>query len=97
MILIAGELLLGIIFLIICFISFVIPFYLVVKKFDNTLDDLEKVTISAVLGLVVFTLFAYFFAAVHLRFLMYAFPLLGLISLIKLRKDFLRFKLASSS
>lgn len=90
--LITTQILLGILFLAVSFISFAIPFYPLVKKFDKNLDDLEKLTISAVLGIVLFTLFAYIFAWLHIRFLMYAFPLLGVWTLFKFRKEFLNFR-----
>lgn len=93
MMLIATQILLGILFLAVSFISFVIPFYPLVKKLDKNLDDLEKLTISAVLGIVLFTLFAYIFAWLHIRFLMFAFPIAGFISLYRERKELLRFKL----
>lgn len=87
------QLALGLIFLALVFITLVTPVYLIIKKYDSQLDDLEKVTISAVLGLVIFTLAAYILAWVHLRFLMYIFPAVGVWSLIKHRKDFFTFKL----
>ncbi len=56
------------------------------------LDDLEKFTLLSVVGLVVFTLSAYLLAAVNLRFLMWGFPVLGLWSLVKYRKEILAFR-----
>ena len=88
---------LGLIFLALAFITLVTPIYAVVKKYDKNLDDLEKITISAVLGLVIFTLVAYILAFLHLRFLMYLFPFIGVWYLIKFRKDFLSFRLKIAS
>ncbi len=92
MMLIINEIILGILFLLISFVSFVTPFYPLIKKLDKNLDGLEKITISAILGLVIFTLIAYILSAVHLRFLMYAFPLAGIYSFFKYRKDFLNLR-----
>lgn len=88
-----SQIILGILFLLFCLISFVAPFFVIIKRFDKKLDDLESITISAVLGLVLFTVCAYIFAWLHLRFLMYAFPLVGVWSIFRFRKNFLNLKL----
>lgn len=86
------QILLGLLFLTIGFITLVTPVYPVIKKSDKGLDDLERITISAVLGLVVFTLVAYIFAWLHVRFLMYIFPMIGIWSFFRFKKEFLNFK-----
>lgn len=93
MILILEQLILGIIFLITSALSLVTPFYVLVKKSDKTLDNLEVFTVSAVLGLVIFTLSAYILAAVHLRFLIYLFPFIGILCFIKFHQVFLNIQL----
>ncbi len=87
------QILLAILFLIACFISLGTPFIWLIKKYDNGLDDLEKITISATLGIVLFTLFAYISAWLHVRFLMYSLPLLGIWNIYKSKSFFLNFKL----
>lgn len=86
------QILLGLLFVLLSFITIVIPAYGIVKKFDKSLSNLEKITVSAVLGLVIFTLIAYILAWLHLRFLMYVFPLIGIWSFFKFRKEFINFK-----
>lgn len=86
------QILLGLLFLTISFITLVAPIYPVIKKLDKSLDDLERITISALLGLVIFTLAAYIFAWLHVRFLMYIFPVIGIWSFFRFKKEFLNFK-----
>ncbi len=86
------QILLGLLFLALSFITLVTPVYGIIKKLDKNLDDLERITISAALGLVIFTLIAYILAWFHLRFLMYAFPVIGIWSFFKFRKEFLNFR-----
>ncbi len=83
---------LGIIFLILALFCFTFSGFLILRKFLNDLDDLEKFTLSSVFGLVIFTLSAYVLAALHLRFLMWVFPVAGLWTLVKYKKE-LTFKL----
>lgn len=87
------QIFLGILFLIVSILMFTLPGFYLLKKVKNNLNDnLDKFVIFTVFGLVVFTLSAYILAAVHLRFLMYIFPLFGLIILYKHSKEFLRFQ-----
>ncbi len=74
---------LALLFLAAVFISISIPGWLIIKQVKVPLDDrAESWLISTVLGMVVFTLVAYGLAAVHLRLLMYAFPLVGIYGLL---------------
>lgn len=73
----------GLIFFGISVICFTFPGYFLLKKIKLEFDDiLEKYTLSTVLGLVVFTLAAYLLAALHLRFLMWVFPVFGVITFL---------------
>lgn len=87
------QIVLGVIFLFLAFVCFTLPGQLFLRKFLTNLDDVEKFTIYSVFGLVVFTLSAYILAALNLRFLMWGFPLAGLLSLVKHKKDISSFKL----
>ncbi|MCL4415381.1 MAG: hypothetical protein M1365_01575 [Actinobacteria bacterium] len=82
------RIVLGAIFLILATACFTLPGFVILKKFLSDLDDLEKYTIYTIFGLVVFTLSAYILAAVHLRFLMWAFPIAGVWLLVKYKKVF---------
>ncbi len=83
----------AILFLILVSICF-IPFgFLLLRKIKNDLDDLEKIVLSTVCGMVLFTLTAYFLAFLHLRFLMWLFPILGIILVIKNRKELSKFSI----
>lgn len=86
------QILLGLVFLILAFICLTLPCFTILRKFIPDLDGLEKFTVASVLGLVVFTLAAYVLAAIHLRFLMLLFPIVGLWSLYKLRKGIFSFR-----
>ena len=86
------QVLLAIIFLLIFFISVVPPGFLIIQKSKVNLDNLEKLTVAAVLGLIIFTLFAYAFSWLHLRFLMYLFPVIGVFTLLKFNKSLLSLK-----
>lgn len=70
---------LGILFLIICFITFTLPAQRLLKiiKFE-VVSPIENFFLSTVIGIVGFTLIAYILAALHLRILMYLIPLVGL-------------------
>lgn len=83
---------LGLIFLFLTLFCFTFPGFFMLRKFLPDLDDLEKFTLSSVLGLVIFTLSAYVLAALNFRFLMWIFPVVGLWTLIKYKKE-LTFKL----
>src|SRR3989344_2633392 len=88
------QILLGILFLAINFICFTTVGFFILKKFQFIVkDSIEKYTLSTVLGLVIFTLIAYIFAFINLRFLMWTFPIFGLLVLIKFKNEFLQFKL----
>lgn len=84
--------LLGAIFLIAVLFSLTLPGYFLLRKYISDFEDLEKFTLVSVLGLVVFTLSAYVLAAVHLRFLMWGFPVFGIWSLLNFRKEILAFR-----
>ncbi len=86
------QIFLGITFLILAAICFTLPGLVILRKSLPDLDDLEKITIASVFGLVIFTLFAYVLAAVHLRFLMWVFPIVGLWTFYKLRKEIFSFR-----
>ncbi len=86
------QVILGIGFLILTLLCLVLPGFVVLRKFIPDLDDLEKFTVASVFGLVIFTLLAYFLAAVHLRFLMWGFPVLGIWSLYKFRGEILSYR-----
>ncbi|MBI2196438.1 hypothetical protein HYU45_02380 [Candidatus Daviesbacteria bacterium] len=87
---------LGTIFLILAVVCFTLPGHAILRKLTPDLDDLEKFTIASVFGLVIFTLAAYVLAAIHLRFLMWTFPLIGIWSLYNFRKEIFSFRLKIS-
>src|SRR3989338_2605930 len=82
----------GVIFLFLSLICFTFPSLVILKKQIADLDDLEKFTLCTVFGLVIFTLSAYFLAFIHLRFLMWIFPVLGLYSLISFKSKIFSFR-----
>lgn len=86
------QILLAIAFLLTFFITIVLPGFFLLNKIKANLDDLEKITLSAVLGFALFTIFAYVLSWLHLRFLMYLFPVLGILFLFKFRRDLLNLK-----
>lgn len=89
---IVQQLLLLTIFLTLSIICF-IPFgFLLTKKIKDDLDGFDKFVLATVLGLVLFTLVAYLFAFLHVRFLMWLFPILGVVIGFKLRTQFLNIK-----
>ncbi len=88
--LILQQLFLGLIFIIVAILCFTMPGLIILRKFKLDWDDLEKLTVASTLGFVIFTLAAYIFAALNLRFLMWVFPVLGIWSFLKLKSDFLR-------
>lgn len=80
-------------FSVLIFICLTLPGFLLLKKIQLISDDkLKDLTIASVLGLVIFTLAAYILASVHLRFLMYIFPILGIWTAVYLKRDFLKLK-----
>lgn len=80
-------------FLIIVFLCF-IPFgFLLLSSIKKDLDFLQKITLSAVCGMVLFTLIAYILAFLNLRFLMWGIPVIGLILTFKNRREFFTVKL----
>ena len=87
------QILLEISFLLIIFITVVLPGFAVIKKTNLELDDLEQFSIASVLGMVLFTLCAYVLAWLNLRILMYIFPICGILSFFKYRKDIFKFRL----
>lgn len=90
--LILQQIILGMLFLLITLLCFTLPTKLLLRKFLPKLDNVEKFTLYSAFGIVVFTLSAYILAALHLRFLMWIFPLTGLFSLVKHRKALLSFR-----
>lgn len=87
--LILQQVFLGLIFLIVTAVCFTMPVLILLKKIKVDLDDLERLTLASVLGLVIFTLAAYIFAALNIRFLMWIFPIFGIWSFFKLKFSFL--------
>lgn len=84
------QIILGLIFLSLFVISFTFVGLPILKKIKLDLGDgIEKFILSTVVGLVLFTLSAYILAAVNLRFLMWIFPIFGILIAIKLRKEIL--------
>lgn len=86
------QIVLGLIFLFLALLCFTLPGLVILRKFLPDLDDLERVTLYSVFGLVVFTLAAYVLAALHIRFFMWVFPILGIWSVIRYKKEILNFK-----
>lgn len=76
------------VFLFVTILVFTMPGYGILKilKAEFT-DNLEEYAISTVFGLVVFTLFAYVLAVLHLRFLIWTLPILGLFWFLKYFKN----------
>lgn len=90
---IVQQFFLGVLFIIFAFISFTPIFLLLLKKIKNDLDNLERFVIATVLGMVVFTIFAYFLAAISLRFLIWTLPLSGILILLRFKESILHFKI----
>lgn len=88
--LIIQQVFLGLIFIIVAAVCLTMPALILLKKISSEWDDLEKLTVASVLGFVIFTLTAYIFAALNIRFLMWIFPLAGIWSLFKLRPYLLK-------
>ncbi len=77
------QFILGALFLSIFFISVTLPALALIRKLFRMEDELEIYTIASVLGIVIFTIVAYILAALHLRYLMWVFPITGIILLFK--------------
>lgn len=88
--LIIQQVFLGLIFIIVAAVCLTMPALILLKKISSDWDDLEKLTVASVLGFVIFTLAAYIFAALNLRFLMWMFPLIGIWSFLKLKPYLLK-------
>lgn len=87
------QIILGILFLIVSILTFTLPgFYLLNKARHGLNENLDKFVTFTVFGLVIFTLSAYALTAVHLRFLMYIFPISGLWAAYKFKKNILQTK-----
>lgn len=86
------QILLGLSFLFLVFICFTLPGHIILRKYIAKLDDLEKFVLTSVFGLVLFTLAAYVLAALNLRFLMWGFPLIGLFTFYRFRKEIFSFR-----
>lgn len=91
------QIVLGLLFLLLTLLCFTLPIFYVFKFLKIDLEEVEKFVVFTVFGLVIFTLVAYILVALHLRFLMYIFPILGLWSLFKLRKNILPLKINISN
>ncbi len=88
------TLLLLILFLSVSVVVFTAPGFGVLKMSRvNLRDNLEKYTISTIIGMAAFTLISYLLVIVHARFLLWSFPVFGFFLLIKYFKTiFLRDK-----
>jgi hypothetical protein len=79
-----------ILFLVVSLIVFTAPGFGILRLFKIGLrDNVEKYTISTIIGLVVFTLSSYLLALGHARFLLWFFPAAGIIVLFKNIKELL--------
>lgn len=88
------QIFLGLGFLALAFLCLFLPGFAILKRILPDLDDLERFIISSVFGMVLFTLAAYFLAAVSLRFLMWVFPAAGAWTLFKYKKEIFKFRVA---
>jgi hypothetical protein len=71
-------------FLIVSLIAFTAPGFGLLKLFRiNLFDNVEKYSISTILGIVVFTLTSYLSVIFHVRFMLWIVPILGIFLLIK--------------
>lgn len=86
------QILLGLIFLLLSLASFTFVGLPVLRKFNFDFEDLEKFVLSTVCGIILFTLSAYILAALHLRFLMWVFPIGGILAAIKFRQEIFTFR-----
>lgn len=86
------QVFLGLIFLVLSLLIFTIPGWVILKKLKvNLTSFFECYTLSTVLGLSIFTLTAYILAALNLRFLMWSFPVIGVMSSLVFRKQLIKF------
>lgn len=75
------EIIYGLLFLFLSLFVFTLPGYGILKRININFEDLlEKYTVSTTFGFVLFTVFAYFLAAIHLKNLIWLFPIFGLVS-----------------
>ncbi len=90
---ILNQIVFGILFLSLTILALTLPGYLFLKQLKLQLTGLiERYTVSTTIGLVLFTVSAYILAAAHMRFLMYLFPLTGLVVFIRNRQSLFAFK-----
>lgn len=83
------QFLLGLLFLLFSVIAFTFPGLFILKVFRiNILNLISKYVVSTVLGLTIFTLGGYVFAGFGIRDLMWLFPALGIVLLVKYRNEF---------
>lgn len=81
--------LLGATFILLSLITLTLPGLFLLSVFKIKFDNfLAKFTVSSVLGICTFTLSAYALSAVHLKELLFIFPLVGCLGLLKYRKTF---------
>src|SRR3989344_2699528 len=93
-----SQIFLGTLFLLLTLITLTFPGFLILKKIRFEMDNiLEKYVVSTTLGLVIFTLSAYILAGLHLRFVMFMFPILGLLTFWKFRKEIIKGKINISN
>src|SRR5258706_13943308 len=87
------QLLLILIFLALSLFTFSFPGLGIIRLLKVKLPSLlEEYVLATVVGISVFTLSAYFLAAFHLRFLMWVYPVSGLLLLYVYRKIYLDLK-----
>lgn len=78
------QIILGVVFLFLSLFVFTYPALYLLRRTSLSLNDfLEEYCLSTVLGICIFTLSAYSLAALNLRFLMWTFPIFGLIIFFK--------------
>ena len=89
------TLVLLILFLLICLVTFTSLGFGLLKLFKIKLqDNLEKYTLSTILGIAVFTLVSYLSVILHVRFILWVFPVFGVFLSVKYFKSiFLTHKL----
>ena len=87
------QIFLGALFIIVSLLCLSLPVYFFLKNKFNLEDGLERFVLYSVFGMVIFTLSSYILAVLNLKFLMYLFPLLGVWTLIKFRRNILPLRL----
>lgn len=89
---IIGQIFLGIVFLILSVILFTTNGFAILRVLKLPhFQFLERYVLSTTIGFSLFTLIAYLFAYLNIRFLMWAFPISGLLILLKFRKAIFSF------